>query len=138
MKKLLLMAVLGLSFGMEASNANLPQGSYLESCRMIQYDGKTLIAWCDGYSDYRNFYQYNKIECKLTDTLGNDNGNLFFVPVNLPKGNYLIRNWCINCTYKGGILTGDCYTGGEGSPRKHTSLNYKGGFVHVDNGNLVE
>jgi len=113
-----------------------PSGSYQNSCKDIQVEGKQLKAKCQKQNGSWNNTKLNYKNC--TGDIRNDNGELSCKGgggAKIPKGSY--RDSCKNSYVEDGKLYSNCKKNNGGWNK--TSINYKNCNKDIknDNGNLT-
>ncbi len=114
---------------------NLPEGSYIYSCRDLRIDGDKLKAECQKNNGSWTRTSMNYKNCK--GDIANINGRLACDTQNtakLPKGSY--KNTCKDFYMKGDILEAKCKD--SKGKYKHSSIKYKycSKGIWNDNGKL--
>lgn len=133
---------------MPALAANLPAGSYLQSCTNVTFGGGQLTASCSGPNGQR-VRSTTSLNCK--GDIGNVNGYLRCngsagaahhggrhhgggnYGGNLPAGSY--QQGCTNARVAGGTLTAECSAGNGGRVTTSLNVNCAGDIGNV-NGRL--
>lgn len=130
--KIVIAAAIAALFAMPALAANLPAGSYQQTCSNMTYDGTILSGQCKTMSGAMVSASLSYPQSCIGD-VGNINGVLACTG---PNGSYSLT--CRNMSVSGTTLKGECQRR-DGSWNSAASLaNFKGfqGDVTNCNGNL--